>query len=171
MNFYALVTWLPTLYQDRGYSVVGSGLLISAATIVQVPGALAFSFLAARRPQQTGLIAFATATTAAGLLGVLLAPTTDPVVWMLLIGIGQGASFPIALTLLVVRTADSRDTSRLSAIAQTGGYAIAALGTLVVGAVHDVAGSWGPAVVVLLALLVPQLAAGFVAGRDAVIRR
>ena len=169
LNFYTLVTWMPTLYQDHGYSAASSGLLVSVATMTQVPLAVVFSILAARRPQQTGLIVFAMAITGGGFFGVLLAPATAPVLWMLMIGLGQGATFPIALTLFVVRTSDSRDTSRLSAVAQTAGYLIAALGTLVVGEVHDVAGSWGPAVVVLLVLLVPQLGAGLMGGREAVI--
>jgi len=169
LNFYALVSWLPTLFQDHGYSATTSGLLVSAATVIQVPVALVFSLLAARKPRQTWLIVFGTVMTAGGLVGILFAPTTGVLVWVLLIGIGQGVAFPVALTLLVVRTADSHDTSHLSAIAQTVGYVVAAVGMLVVGAVHDAVGTWGPVLVLLLIFLVPQLIAGLVASRDVII--
>jgi CP family cyanate transporter-like MFS transporter len=142
---------------------------VSAATVIQVPVALVFSLLAARKPRQTWLIVFGTVMTAGGLVGILFAPTTGVVVWVLLIGIGQGVAFSVALILLVVRTADSHDTSHLSAIAQTVGYVVAAVGMSVVGAVHDAVGTWGPVLVLLLIFLVPQLIAGLVASRDVII--
>jgi CP family cyanate transporter-like MFS transporter len=48
---------------------------------------------------------------------------------------------------------------------QGGGYAVAATGPLVVGAVHDVSGSWTlPMLVVLGAIVVMAVAGGLSAG-------
>ncbi|MGI5491060.1 hypothetical protein [Microtetraspora malaysiensis] len=42
----------------------------------------------------------------------------------------------------------------------------AGLGPLAIGALHDATGSWTPAIVVLLALLVPQLFTGLASARN-----
>jgi MFS transporter, CP family, cyanate transporter len=49
---------------------------------------------------------------------------------------------------------------------QTVGYLIAAIAPFATGAVHDISGSWTPALFVLLALLVPQSIVGLEAARD-----
>jgi MFS transporter, CP family, cyanate transporter len=96
---------------------------------------------------------------------VLLAPTAAPYLWAVLIGIGQGAAFALALHLFVLRTRQVHETARLSAMAQTVGYVISAFGPLLVGLVHDATGSWTAPLLLLLALLVPQLAFGALSGR------
>ena len=95
LNFYALAAWLPSYYQDHGYSAASSGLLVSASIVMQVPLALVASNLAARRRTQTRLVVFATSMTAIGLLGVLVAPR-GALLWTLLLGTGQGVAFPTA---------------------------------------------------------------------------
>lgn len=50
-----------------------------------------------------------------------------------LLGLGQGGGFSLALTLIVLRTATSRLAGKLSGLTQGGGYALAALGPLAVG--------------------------------------
>jgi CP family cyanate transporter-like MFS transporter len=103
---------------------------------------------------------------AAGLLGILLAPMSAPYVWTVLLGLGQNAAFPLALMLIVMRGGSVATTEGLSTLAQSVGYSLAALAPLAVGALHGLTGSWTPALILLLALLVPQLAIGLAAGRD-----
>ena len=57
-------------------------------------------------------------------------------------------------------------TAGLSTLVQTVGYLIAAVAPLAIGAVHDLTGSWTPALIVLLALLVPQTLLGLAAARN-----
>jgi CP family cyanate transporter-like MFS transporter len=165
LSFYAVLAWLPSIYRDHGYSPAAAGLLLSATAVVQVPVTLLLPNLAARAPDQRALAVGCTVLTAAGLAGVLFATTTAPYLWMVLLGIGQGASFAVALTLFVLRTRSTAVTARLSAMAQGFGYLVAACGPLLVGTVHDAARSWTPALALLLLLAVPQLVAGWLAGR------
>jgi MFS transporter, CP family, cyanate transporter len=58
------------------------------------------------------------------------------------------------------------NTAALSTLVQTVGYLVAAMGPLVIGAVHQLTGSWTSALIVLLALLAPQLALGLAAARN-----
>lgn len=160
LSFYAVLSWLPTLYRDHGYSAASAGGLLSLSALVQVPVALVLPSVATRMPHQRLLVLGSAAVTAAGLLGILLAPTAAPVPWVVLLGLGQGAAFPIALTLLVLRTRSALATTQLSAMAQSLGYLIAATGPALVGILHGASGSWRLPVALLLALLVPQTVAG-----------
>ncbi|GAA1819449.1 MFS transporter [Planosporangium flavigriseum] len=166
LSFYAVLAWLPSIYRDHGYSAAAAGLLLSTSVLVQIPISLVLPSLAARMPAQRALIAGATLVTIVGLAGVLLAPTAAPYLWVLLVGVGQGSAFPLGLTLFVLRTRTTADTARLSAMAQTCGYLIAASGPLLVGTVHDATRSWTPAIALLLLLAVPQLVTGVLAGRN-----
>src|SRR5581483_6647214 len=103
---------------------------------------------------------------AAGWLGVILAPRTLPYLWVVVLGIGQNALFPLAMTLIVLRGGSIASTAALSTMVQTVGYLMAAAGPLAIGALHDISGSWTPALIVLLGLLVPQTIIGLEAGRD-----
>ncbi len=165
LQFYAIVSWLPTIYRDAGFSASDAGLLLSVSTLMGAPASLIMPMLAARARDQRVHAAAVGLITAAGLLGLMLSPTSLPWVWASLIGIGNGASFPLALTMLVLRTRSAFDTARLSAMAQSFGYLIAATGPVAVGVLHDLAGGWAVSVGFVLCLLVPQTAFGIRAGR------
>jgi CP family cyanate transporter-like MFS transporter len=68
--------------------------------------------------------------------------------------------------LIVLRGGSLVNTAGLSTLAQTVGYLVGALGPLAIGALHDLSGSWTPPLLVLLALLGPQLALGLAAARN-----
>jgi MFS transporter, CP family, cyanate transporter len=165
LSFYAILAWLPSIYRDHGYSPAAAGLLLSVSALMQIPITLVLPGLASRSADQRLLAAVATVLTAIGLAGILITPTAAPYLWVIVLGIGQGATFAIGLTMFVLRARSTATTARLSAMAQTFGYLVAAGGPLLVGAVHDAAGSWAPALVLLLLLIVPQLATGVIAGR------
>jgi CP family cyanate transporter-like MFS transporter len=165
LSFYAVLAWLPSIYRDHGYSPAAAGLLLSVSAIMQIPITLVLPGIAGRLADQRLLATVATLLTAAGLAGILLAPTAAPYLWMIVLGTGQGATFALGLTMFVLRARSTASTARLSAMAQTFGYLVAAGGPLLVGAVHDAAGSWTPALVLLLVLIVPQLVTGVIAGR------
>jgi CP family cyanate transporter-like MFS transporter len=160
LTFYAVLAWLPTVYRDHGFSPAAAGALLSVSALMQIPITLALPNFVTRVADQRWLTTAATGFTAAGLILVLLTPTSLPLLWMNILGIGQGATFAIGLTLFVVRARDTASTARLSAMAQTFGYLVAAAGPLLFGAVHDVTGSWTPALLLLLALTVPQFVGG-----------
>jgi CP family cyanate transporter-like MFS transporter len=105
------------------------------------------------------------AVIAAGLVGLLLAPAAATLFWILLLGLGLSAAFPLALLLIVLRSSAPSVTSQLSAMVQGLGYLLAASGPLLAGSVHETAGSWSTALVLLLGCVLVQAAAGWIAGR------
>jgi CP family cyanate transporter-like MFS transporter len=170
LSFYAVLAWLPSMYRDFGASPASAGFLLSLSGLVQIPVSLVVPGLAGRARHQVWFATGATALIGVGLLGVLLAPMAAPAVWVVLVGAGQGACFALGLNLFVLRTRAVSDTARVSAMAQSIGYTICALGPLLVGVLHEVARTWTAPLLVLLALLVPQLVCGALAGRRRVVR-
>jgi CP family cyanate transporter-like MFS transporter len=165
LSFYAVLAWLPSIYREYGMSPAAAGLLLSVAGLVQIPVALLLPPLASRAANQVAHIAGSTLLIGLGLAGVLLAPTSLPYLWAVLIGVGQGACFALGLNLFVLRTRRVHDTARLSAMAQSIGYVICAFGPLLVGLLHEATRSWAIPLILLLALLVPQLVCGMLSGR------
>jgi CP family cyanate transporter-like MFS transporter len=127
---------------------------------VQLPVALVLPSVATRVRRQYLLIIAAVALTGIGFAGILLAPVAAAPLWVVVLGVGQGAAFPLSLTFLVLRADTPDATAQLSTMAQSVGYLIAALGPLLVGALHASTGGWRASLVLLLALLVPELYAG-----------
>lgn len=164
-GFYATLAWLPSIFQSHGMSTTKSGFLLSLSLVVGLIPALTLPSLAARAHDQRLFMAVVMSFIAAGWLGIIVAPTTVPYLWVVLLGLGQNAAFPLALTLIVLRGGTLTNTAGLSTLTQTVGYLVGALGPLVIGAVHDLTGSWTAPLFVLLALLVPQLLLGLAAAR------
>jgi MFS transporter, CP family, cyanate transporter len=165
-GFYATLAWLPSVFHTHGVSTSDAGFLLSLSLIVGLLPALTVPSLAARSPDQRPFVLVIVSLIAAGWLGILLAPTGAPYLWVVLLGIGQNAAFPLALTMIVLRGGTVTSTAGLSTLVQTVGYLIAAMAPLAIGAVHDLSGSWTPALIVLLALLVPQTILGLAAARN-----
>lgn len=169
-GFYAVLAWLPLIYRAAGVSAADAGLLLAVVTATGIPMALTVPAWAARCRDQRVFPVVLTLLTTAGFVGVLVAPAGLPVLWAVLIGAGLGGNFPLALTLVVLRTAQPADTAALSTMAQGIGYLIAATtGPFAVGVVHELAGGWTAPLALLVALAIPQALAGWGAGRALVI--
>ncbi|MEV8632975.1 MFS transporter [Streptosporangium sp. NPDC051023] len=166
LTYHTVLAWLPSIYTAHGLSLSTAGGLLSIATVVATPVTLVLPAVASRRRDQRWWVAALTTLTAAGLTGLLIAPTAAPYLWAVLIGLGMGAAFPLGLAMIALRTRTSDGATDLSTMVQSFGYVIAGLGPLAVGILREVTGSWTPTVAVLLALLVPQLLAGLASARD-----
>jgi CP family cyanate transporter-like MFS transporter len=168
-GFYATLAWLPSIYESHGASAAHAGLLLSLTMVVGLATAVTVPGLAHRFGDQRLLMTACCVLTACGLAGVLLAPMAVPYLWTVLLGLGQNAAFPLSLMLIVGRAGDVPHTEALSTMTQSIGYVLGALGPLAVGAIHGVTGSWTPSLILLLAIVVPELVIGLAASRDRVL--
>jgi CP family cyanate transporter-like MFS transporter len=73
--------------------------------------------------------------------------------------------FPLALGVIALRTRHPADTAALSAMAQSIGYLIAAVGPFVFGLLHGATGGWTASLLLLVAVLVAELVLGWIVGR------
>ena len=165
-GFYATLAWLPDIFRSHGASDSTAGFLLSLSIVVGLITATTVPGIASRQRDQRWLVVICSVLTALGLAGILAAPMSAPYLWAVLLGLGQNASFPLALMLIVMRGGSVAITEGLSTLSQSVGYVLAALAPLAVGALHGSTGSWTVPLILLLALVVPQTLVGLAAGRD-----
>lgn len=163
---YTVFGWLPSILQDRGISAVDAGLAVSVSIMVQVITAIAAPWIASYMRDQRAMIMFVMALTLTGLSGSIYGRNEDVWVWVVILGLGQGGAFAMALTLLAIRARDAHTAARLSGMAQSLGYTLAAIGPLLVGVLHGMTGDWQIAGIFLLVIGLGAVVAGFGAGRN-----
>ena len=163
--YYATLSWLPTLFRDRGADPVHAGTLLALMNIGNAVTLMLVPVLAHRTRDQRWLVALTVASAAVGLTGAWFAPMGGAAIWVVLLGFGQGAALALAVYFTVARAPDPVSSASLSAFTQGAGYLVATTGPLVVGFLHTATGNWTVPVVVLLAVLAAELAVGWPAGR------
>jgi CP family cyanate transporter-like MFS transporter len=162
-------TWLPVILQDRGVDAVEAGGITSLSLLTQAVSALVVPTFAARCASQSPWAIGIMGLVGLGFLGCIFAPTSALAVSALLLGLGQGGSFALALTFIVLRSATPQEATSLSAMVQSLGSLMAAIGPFLAGVLRKLDPSWGLCGMVLL--LVAGLAAllGAHAGRPGFI--
>ncbi len=165
LTFYAELSWLPTMFRDRGVSAGAAGTLLALMNLGGAASSLLIPVLAHRARNQRALIAGTVAASAVGLAGAWFAPLGGDVLWVLVLGLGQGASLGLAIFFTMARAPDPRVAASLSGFAQSVGYLVAATGPLLVGFLHSALGGWTVPVAVLLVITGLQLTAGWQAAR------
>lgn len=166
---YCVFGWLPTILIDRGMQPLAAGFVLSVSIAMQAVTALGGPWLAARGRDQRVAIGILLCTTLAGLIGCIYAPLDDIWLWAILLGLGQGGSFSVALMLIVLRAPNAQVAASLSGMAQGFGYSIAALGPFLVGVLHDFSQHWHGVAVFLTAVTMASLIAGLGAGRNLLV--
>jgi CP family cyanate transporter-like MFS transporter len=89
--------------------------------------------------------------------------------WVFLLGVGLGSSFPLALTLVLLRSGSPETARDLGSFMQGGVYLISAVGPLTLGFLRDATNSWTAAFLALGLALVGQLISGVIVSRPVVI--
>lgn len=162
---YIVFGWLPSMLIGRGLSPTEAGLVLSGAVIVQLVSSLSAPWLATRGKDQRLAIVIVMLVTLAGLFGCLYAPVSGLWGWAVVLGLGQGGTFALALTLIVLRSKDSHVAANLSSMAQGVGYTLASAGPFAVGLVHDLTGGWTAVGWIFAALGIGAILFGLGAGR------
>ena len=164
MAFYCGLAWLPTILEEEGYSASAAGSLLALSAGIQFAPALLVPVVAARRPDQRSLLVLMVAIAAAGFGGLLVAPGAA-VLWMLVLGIGQGGSLGLGLVLPVLRGAGAAAVAGLTALTLSAGYLVAAAGPTLVGLARDASGGWTLPLVLMVGITLAELVPGWPAAR------
>jgi CP family cyanate transporter-like MFS transporter len=173
---YCTFGWLVPILRDRGLDPVDAGLVVSVSVLCQVVASLlAPNIATAGSPfggrDQRFWNVLAMAITLIGLLGLLFTSLSLIWPWAILLGIGQGSSIAIALTIIVLRSPDTHVAARLSSMAQSVGYVLAACGPLLVGPLHSLTGDWTAVGAMFVLLSAGAAVAGTGAGRNLLVGR
>jgi MFS transporter, CP family, cyanate transporter len=172
LGYYVVLTWLPEILQEEvGVSAAQAGWMLALAQVVVIPAMFIAPVLADRRPSQYSVVVVAVTLTGVGTLGLLVAASTATVLWIVLLGLGQGACFSLALTFFALRAPDSEHAAALSGMAQSVGYLLAAGGPFLFGLLRDATHAWTAPLTLLVAVTVCLLITGLGAARDAHVGR
>ncbi|MCL6454896.1 MAG: MFS transporter [Alicyclobacillus sp.] len=165
--FFSLVTWLPTLLRTKGVAPGLAGWLLFGVQLVGLPATFVAPILADRMRTQRSLVAAIAGLYGAGLALLQWAEALAPLVLAcILVGLAQGASISLSLTLLGLRSSNAVQAAELSGMAQSVGYLLAASGPLLVGLLNDASRGWSVPLWFLIAVDAVLLMAGLGAGRD-----
>jgi CP family cyanate transporter-like MFS transporter len=165
MNAYVQFGWMPQIYRDSGLDPTLAGSLTAVIAGMGILGGLVMPTVIERsRTLAPWMLGFGVLT-AAGYVGLLLAPVAGAWLWSVLLGIG-GFAFPTAISLIPARSREPHVTARLSGFVQPFGYIVAALGPLAVGFLYAGLQDW-TLILILLAVsgVVMALAGLRVSGR------
>ncbi|MER7817543.1 MFS transporter [Streptomyces sp. NPDC096153] len=165
---YITMGWMPQIFRDAGVPAGTAGVLLSVTMVMGVPLAFVIPRLAARLRTQGPIVLALGLCGLTGYTGLFLAPAAGAWAWALLLGISNCA-FPLALTMIGMRSRTGAGVVRLSAFAQSTGYLISVPGPLLVGVLYQHSGGWSLPLALMAGLIVPQMAAGVLAGRDRTI--
>ncbi|MBV7667901.1 MFS transporter [Streptomyces halstedii] len=165
---YITMGWMPQIFRDAGVSAGTAGVLLAVIMAMGVPLAFVIPRVATRLRTQGPIVLVLGGSGLVGYAGLYLAPAGGAWIWAVLLGIANCA-FPLALTMIGMRSRTGAGVVRLSAFAQSIGYLLSIPGPLLVGVLYQHSGGWGLPLALMAGLLVPQTVAGVLAGRDRVI--
>ncbi|MFK4468621.1 CynX/NimT family MFS transporter [Bacillus sp. RC252] len=134
--FYSITTWLAPANQNMGVSSEQAGTLITVFTVVQMICSFLIPTLADiyknRALWLLGSICFVLVG-----LSLMIYPLTTPWIPSILLGIGLGGVFPLALMLPLYETKTSEDASAWTAMMQSGGYIMGGVIPVLAGIARD----------------------------------
>ncbi|MEE1754779.1 CynX/NimT family MFS transporter [Streptomyces sp. SP18CS02] len=165
---YITMGWMPQIFRDAGVPAGTAGVLLAVTMVMGVPLAFVIPRLATRMKNQGPIAVALAACGLTGYAGLYLAPAGGAWLWAVLLGISNCA-FPLALTMIGMRSRTGSGVVRLSAFAQSVGYLISIPGPLLVGVLYQHSGGWDIPLALMAGLMVPQTVAGILAGRDRTI--
>jgi CP family cyanate transporter-like MFS transporter len=130
--------------------------LLGALTAAQIVGSLALSALAGRSQDRRPWMVVSLAASMVGFAGVALLPAAAPWLWTIVLGLGLGPLFPLALMLPIDHGRDPAAVRRLTVMVSSVAYPLAALGPFLIGWLRGVTDSY-TVPFVTLAMLVTAL--------------
>lgn len=167
MVFYCMVAWLPNILIQQGMGSGAAGWMLSLMQMALVPMTFVGSVLAGRKTNQRSLVVVGSACTIIGLWGLLFFGQPGLVfIWIIILGIGGGFTFSLSMMFFSLRTENVDEAARLSGMAQSIGYLLAAIGPMLFGYLHDATNSWAMPLIVLLGAAGLCLFFGLGASRD-----
>ncbi|MEU6487080.1 MFS transporter [Streptomyces sp. NPDC046887] len=165
---YITMGWMPQIFRDAGVSAGTAGVLLAVTMVMGVPLAFVIPRLATRMRNQGPIVVALALCGLTGYAGLHLAPAGGAWAWAVLLGVSNCA-FPLALTMIGMRSRTGAGVVRLSAFAQSVGYLISIPGPILVGTLYEHSGGWDLPLTLMAALMVPQMVVGVLAGRDRTI--
>lgn len=168
--FYCAVAWLPLVLQEWGMGTVRSGWMLSLISITQLPVMFIAPVIINKLRNHRGLLWITFSTLLISLMLIVGWKTSLIIPAVILYGFGSGLAFSLVMMWFVLRTDNTADSARLSGMAQSFGYLIAAAGPPLFGALHDWTGQWETSFILLGIASVALFAVGLPVAKKGLVR-
>ena len=138
---YSMFTWLPRIVVEAGATPAFGGVMVAVFSALGLLPSLVIPSMAVRLQNPFPLVLIGYSSFVIAFAGLLLAPMKAPLLWACLLGVGP-STFPLALTLINLRTRTPTGSAALSGFMQGVGYSFSCLGPFLVGWLHTVSNGW-----------------------------
>lgn len=163
--FYLSVQWMPSIEMEAGFTDAEAGFHMLLFQIAGTVIGLAVTALMGERRDLRAFVVVLAAVMALAPVGMIFAPNLM-VPFVMAIGGATGGAFVIVMAMISLRTRTESEASDLSGMAQSVGYAVAAVGPSLAGTLAGRAGTWEPVLWLVMALGIGWGIAAFIAAHD-----
>jgi CP family cyanate transporter-like MFS transporter len=140
-NVFILFTWLPTILTNAGYSEQFGGTMVSLLIGTSMLAGIFVPTLTIKAKNPFPIVGTCVILFALGYGGLALVPATVTVMWVILLG-AASSLFIVASTMINTHSRTPAGSAVTSAFVQGFGGAIAILGPLLFGLLHNWTGDW-----------------------------
>ena len=166
---YCVFGWLAPILRERGLGPAEAGFVVTVSVIGQMAASLLTPSLAVVGRDQRLVCVALFGLVIAAFLGCALLPLGAVWIFAALLGLGQGGTIGVALTLILLRAPNAVVAARLSGMTQGIGYTLAAGGPLLVGLMRQWRGDFSAVPWLFVVLGGAGMLAGLGAGRDRLV--
>jgi CP family cyanate transporter-like MFS transporter len=140
--YYSLISWLPAVLGDYGMQENEPGWVLFIIQISMIPITFVGPIIANKMKNQKVMIVFISVLMLASILMFAWLKSEWIYATAVLLGLSNGLSFSLSILFFSLRTKSSANAIKISGMAQSVGYLIAAFGPAVFGKLHDYDTSW-----------------------------
>ncbi|MBM7421103.1 MULTISPECIES: CynX/NimT family MFS transporter [Chryseobacterium] len=140
--YYSLISWLPAVLGDYGMQGNEPGWILFIIQISMIPITFVGPIIANKMKNQKTMIVFIFILMLASVLMFAWLKSEWIYATAVLLGLSNGLSFSLSILFFSLRTRSSANAIKISGMAQSVGYLIAAFGPVIFGKLHDFDSSW-----------------------------
>lgn len=168
--FYTFITWLPTILTSNGYDIHLAGWGVFIFQFASIPFTFIIPVIADKMKDQVLLATLSSGIILMGIIGLLAGLSSLSILWVILLGVGNGSAFALAMMFYTLRTNDGFQAAELSGMAQSFGYLLAASGPILVGGLQDISGSWTLPLTLMIFVSIILIITGIASGKNRQIK-
>ncbi len=155
--FYTALAWVAPSLEERGWSAEASGGLFGVFAAAPILAAVLLPWLGQRIAARRTLWVATAIATVVPLLFLAYAPQTATLLMLFIFGFANSGGFTISLSMLSEFVNDAAASARLTAMAFTVTFLLAAAGPALAGLLLDLTQSWTAVYVILAVIAVTQI--------------
>jgi len=140
--YYSLISWLPAVLGDYGMKGNEPGWILFIIQVAMIPITFIGPIIANKMKNQKAMIVFISVLMLTSILMFAWLKSEWIYVTAVLLGLSNGLSFSLSILFFSLRTKSSANAIKISGMAQSVGYLIAAFGPAIFGNLHDFDSSW-----------------------------